>query len=280
MRALGIDVGVDKGLDLVLIDERRVPLGIVPRVGLYQLPGLFAELAPDAIAIDAPPGWATSGGSRLTERTLAELNIHTFNTPAAANGKGHAFYGWMEVGFRVFRAAAEAGFPRYAAGDPAGTAMEVFPHGSATVLTGCLRPRRVRKRAWREGVLRAQGVRTDELRTGDLVDAGLCALTGLLALEGKRFSPGDPREGVIVLPAVTLPARPYLACEEETPFVGTPLFRFCACGDPGCQELTRSEFAPGHDAKRKSMLWRLAREGRDATQELRRRGWELPPEVR
>ena len=59
-----------------------------------------------------------------------------------------------------------------------------------------------------------------------------------------------------------------------------PLFRECACDDPACHELTADEFAPGHDAKRKSMLWTRAREGRDATEELRRRGWELPPEMR
>lgn len=280
MRALGIDVGVGKGLDLVLMDERRVPLRVVPRVGLDRVAGLIDEMAPDTIAIDSPPGWAQRGGSRLTERTLAEFNIHSFNTPAAARGKGVPFYEWMEVGFRVFRAAAKAGFPRYAAGDPRGTAMEVFPHGTATVLMGCLRPKGVRKGTWREGVLRSQGVLTDELRSEDLIDAGLCALTGLLALQGKHFAPGDPREGAIVLPVVTLPARPYLACVEEAIVAATPLFRFCDCGDPDCQELTRAEFAPGHDAKRKSMLWRLAREGRDATDELRRRGWELPPEVR
>ena len=62
MRALGIDVGVGKGLDLVLIDERRVPLDVVPRVGLDRLLGLLDELAPDAIAIDSPPGWAQRGG--------------------------------------------------------------------------------------------------------------------------------------------------------------------------------------------------------------------------
>ena len=30
MRALGIDVGVAKGLDLVVVDERRVPLRVEP----------------------------------------------------------------------------------------------------------------------------------------------------------------------------------------------------------------------------------------------------------
>jgi hypothetical protein len=44
--------------------------------------------------------------------------------------------------------------------------------------------------------------------------------------------------------------------------------------------MTFREFAPGHDAKRKSLLWSLAREGLDAADELRRRGWELPPEMR
>jgi predicted RNase H-like nuclease len=280
VRALGIDVGVGKGLDLVVIDERRVPLRVEPRIDVGKLAALIREIEPDVIAIDSPPSWSTTGGSRLTERQLLECNIHSFNTPAAANGRGHAFYAWMEVGFRVFRAAEKAGFPRYAAGDPRGTAIEVFPHATATVLAGCLRPKDVAKRTWRARVLTAQGVPTGDLRSADLVDAGLCALTGLLALQGKHFAPGDPKEGVIVLPTVTLPATPYRACIEQGPIAESPLFRFCACGQPDCNELTRSEFAPGHDAKRKSMLWRLARDGRDATDELRRRGWALPPEVR
>lgn len=215
MRALGIDVGVGKGLDLVVLDSARVPVVVRPRVGLDGLTGLIRELAPDVIAIDAPPAWATTGGSRLTERLLLRANIHSYATPSARNGRGRRFYGWMEVGFRVFRAASRAGFPRYAVGDPLGTAIEVFPHASATVLAGSLRPKGTRKRAWREGVLHAYGVPTDRLRSPDLVDAGLCALTGLLALEGDRVAPGDPAEGVIVLPVATLPAHRYLPFEPR-----------------------------------------------------------------
>ena len=283
MLALGIDVGVGKGLDLVAVDEQRVPVYVLPKVRLEQVAHSIWELEPDVIAIDAPPAWAREGRSRLTERILAERNIRTFATPTRSRGKGNPFYDWMEVGFRVFRAAARVGFPRYAAGDPRGTAIEVFPHASATVLGGFLRPKSIGKKAWREGILAAQGVRTDRLTSMDLVDAGLCALSGLLALQGKRFAPGDPKEGVIVLPVVTLPARPFAPFRPDATTAPLPetstLFRYCGCGVPGCQELTRGESAPGHDAKRKSMLWRLARDGRDAIDELRRRGWKMPPEI-
>jgi hypothetical protein len=103
----------------------------------------------------------------------------------------------------------------------------------------------------------------------------------VLALRGKRSAPGDPREGVIVVPAASLPARPYRHAPAATPPAPTlPLFRECGCGDPGCRELARAEFAPGHDTKRKAMLWRAARTGNEAIEELRRRGWALPPEVR
>ncbi len=70
---------------------------------------------------------------------------------------------------------------------------------------------------------------------------------------------------MIVLPVVTLAGRAVRPVPQDTSSAvaaGTSaLFRYCGCGTPGCQELTRGEFAPGHDAKRKSMLWRLAREG-------------------
>ncbi|MGZ8571148.1 MAG: DUF429 domain-containing protein [Actinomycetota bacterium] len=281
MRALGIDVGVGKGLDLVVMDERRDPVRIASRITVERLGALVDQANADVIAIDAPPAWAPEGRSRLTERLLAEMNLHAFNTPSAEHAGSNRFYAWMEAGFRVFEVAASHGFERYRAGDPKRTAMEVFPHASAAVLAGCLPPKGTAKKAWRARVLRAHGVATHELTTADRVDAALCALTGLLALSGKRFAPGDPKEGVIVLPAISLPARPYRPAPPEARDQTTvPLFQECACGEPDCHELTRSEFAPGHDAKRKSMLWRAARDGQDSVEELRRRGWALPPEVR
>jgi len=279
VRSLGIDVGVGKGLDIVLIDERLVPLHVSSRVRVHDVERLIGDLHPDIVSIDSPPRWAASGRSRLTERELAALNISSFNTPNEAHGKGNRFFAWMEVGFEVFAHAAAAGFPPYSAGAPKGKALEVFPHATAVVLAGCLAPKGIRKHAWRSAVLRAQGVRTDELGSPDRVDAALAALTGLYALDGRRFAPGDPSEGVIVVPSAALPAVPYRP-GAAAPRGADPLFAYCACGDPRCERLVRSEFAPGHDAKRKAMLWERAREGTEALDELRERGWKLPPEMR
>ena len=79
-------------------------------------------------------------------------------------------------------------------------------------------------------------------------------------MQGKHFAPGDPKEGVIVLPVVSLPASPYRACEEQGPIAEAPLFRL-RVRRSRVQRAHPVEFAPGHDAKRKSMLWRLAGTG-------------------
>jgi predicted nuclease with RNAse H fold len=283
VRALGVDVGVRKGLDLVLLDGSPEPAAAHRRVPLVELGPLIEAAGADVVAIDSPPGWASAGRSRRTEREIRLFGIQSYGTPIADRGNAHPFYEWMRVGFEAFRVAAAAGFPRHRGGPVPGTAIEVFPHASAVVLAGCLPPRGSRKAAWRAAVLRRNGVEVERLRSADQVDAALAALTGIRALQGRCTALGDPTEGVIVLPARTLPPRPFPRCPEpqraeQQPHL--PRMSPCACGHPTCGEMTSREFARGHDAKRKSMLWTLAREGHDATTELRRRGWELPPEMR
>jgi predicted nuclease with RNAse H fold len=283
VRSLGVDVGVRKGLDAVLLDEAPAVLETHRAVSVGELGSLIEASGPDVVAIDSPPGWALRGKSRQTEREIRRFGIQSYGTPTEDRGLQHPFYEWMRVGFEVFRVAADLGFERHGAGRIDGTAIEVFPHATAVVLAGCLPPDGVGKRAWRASILAAHRVPVRALRSADQLDAALAALTGLLALRGRYSALGDPTEGVIVLPARTLPARPYRRCprglepESQPRFPGmTP----CACGDPSCDRLTAREFAPGHDAKRKSVLWKLAREGHQAGEELRRRGWLLPPEMR
>ena len=282
VRALGVDVGVRKGLDVVLLDGGRSILETHRRVRPEDLPSLVDDLDPDVVAIDSPPAWARSGRSRLTERELRWFGIQCFNTPSDERMAEHPFFEWMTVGFEAFRAI-EGRFPRYHGGSPRGTALEVFPHASAVVFAGCLPPKGLTPHRWRRGVLRERGVDAAALSSADQVDAALAALTGLYALERRFSAPGDPKEGLIVVPAATLPAHPFRRGEapkrrEEQPPL--PGMARCACGDPACEALTAREFAPGHDAKRKSALWTQARAGQEALDELKERGWAIPPEMR
>jgi predicted nuclease with RNAse H fold len=282
VRALGIDVGVRKGLDLVLLDQDRSILETVRRVRVDELAVAVGDLGPDAVAIDAPPSWASTGRSRRTERELRWFGIQCFNTPSDQRMADHPFYEWMTVGFAVYEAIAES-FPRWRTGVVKGTAFEVFPHASAVVLAGTLPPAGVRPHVWRREVLAGHEVDVRGLRSADQVDAALAALTGLYALERRFSAPGDPKEGQIVVPAVSLPARPYRrapARRRADAQPALPGMSRCACGDPACTATTAREFARGHDAKRRSSLWALARSGQEAIEELRRRGWAIPPEMR
>jgi predicted nuclease with RNAse H fold len=278
VRALGVDVGVGKGLDLVLMDEARLPIVVGSRKGTDDVAHLLDEWKPDIVAIDSPPRWAHAGHSRLTENSLARLNIHAFRTPAEPDAVGKDKLEWMRRGMEVFRLAERHGYP-LATGKPfKKRAIEVFPHATATVLAGCLPPRGMRKRQWREHVLRLQGVRTDDLTSVDRLDAALAALTGLLVLEGHESHLGDPNEGVIVVPT-SAPAPKYRPGTLGREGADAQLFAWCACGRCERQVPAGREFAPGHDAKRKYRLWRQVREGREAAEELERRGWERPPET-
>ncbi len=282
MLSLGVDVSAGRGLDLVALDERRVPVEVHRAVAVESLPEVIHDLEPDVVAVDSPPSWGVGGGSRAAERLLAAMGIHSYGTPTEPRAGDNPFYEWMRVGFRTFETL-EREFPRYRSGAVRRTAMEVFPHATAVVLAGCLPPRGVTKNVWRRSVLGSNRVATEGLRNLDQVDAALSALTGHFALEGEFTAVGDPDEGVIVVPAATLPEGRYRLCERPvrpSPQPRLPGLTPCGCAVPGCTAFTRAEFARGHDAKRKSALWRQVRIGDEAVRELRRRGWQLPPEIR
>jgi predicted nuclease with RNAse H fold len=279
-RCLGIDVGgPKKGLDLVVLDEQRVPLDVARGAGLAEVADRIARWKPAVIAVDAPPRWGATGRSRLTERELARLNIHVFPTPSVAHSKDPIF-DWMREGIQVFERCAELGYPLFNGGSFRKRSIEVFPHATAAVLAGCLPPKGTTKRVWRERVLRLQKVSTDGLGTMDAMDAALAALTGLLTLAGHASYLGDIREGVIVVPTRALAPR-YRRGEMTQDGTTTKMFAWCTCGEAGCERLVPvgTEFAPGHDAKRKSRLWQEVRDGRTAEEELVKRGWKLPPEI-
>jgi predicted RNase H-like nuclease len=222
MLAVGVDVAeARKGLDLVALDasrgvvdcRRRLTVDDVARIALH-------ELQPEVVCIDSPSGWSTSGPSRLAERRLAAVGIQSFRT--GADPGNHPFYAWMRVGFEIFDALHDT-YPLYRGGLVNGTAAEVFPNASAVLLAGQLRSADESKLNFRRRVLEEQGVRTDALTTLDLIDAALCALTGLIGLAGNHLAIGDPNDGVILSPVPALPAHRLRVAEPSPPLAKRPI---------------------------------------------------------
>ena len=205
MIALGIDVSIKRGLDLVWLDEKRQIVGREERVRLEDVPALLAS-RPDIIAIDSPPAWAPEGSRRQTEIEIWRIGLQLFPTPSKGSRSTKGADAWMETGMAVFKAVEGLGFCLFSGDGFESTAIEVFPHASAVVLSGGLPPAGVTlkhpkaKAAWRAGVLACQGVASHLLTTLDEIDAALAALTGLYALAGEGGWRGIPSEGVIVLP--------------------------------------------------------------------------------
>ena len=118
-----------------MLDGDRQVAAVGAHVSVRRLRGLIETYRPDVVCIDGPPAWAGSGErSRLAERELKLLGIQAYYTPDRATGQANAFYGWMHNAIAAFRAADRAGFPVYRSGAIRRTAIEVFPHASATVL--------------------------------------------------------------------------------------------------------------------------------------------------
>lgn len=240
MKALGIDVGLHN-LDLVLLDRARQVERTLPRLSHSSLRDLVLELRPDIVTIDSPARWAPPGG-RATEHAMRKLNVQLYATPSSDSRSLKGFHDWMEAGIAVFEAVA-SDYPLFDGSDLHRRTIEVFPHASAVVLAGHLKPKEMGKHEWRQGVLSSAGVEGSRLRSGDLVDAALGALTGLLALEGRGCWFGRPEEGVIVLPCLPseVPVRYGLRSEARVAPVGRhcttcgwqnpPISRFCnQCG--------------------------------------------------
>jgi predicted nuclease with RNAse H fold len=213
---VGVDVSVRRGLDVVVLDERR-RFVVAPRARQTpdDLEGLLREHRPAAVAIDSPPAWGVRGSSRRAERELIGLGLPCFRTPSDPALRDHPFYAWMFAGHAAFAAAARAGYPCFTGGpDATGQALEVFPHGAAVALAGRRPPpgtarRPAEKRWWRSAVLAQAGVDVGPLRTVDAVDAALAALVAVIVAEdGPWFSLGEPDEGCVVLPGAP-PAGPY-----------------------------------------------------------------------
>ncbi len=203
--AMGVDVSLTHGLDVVVLGGRRIVWG--PRnIAVDELPAAVMESRPGVIAIDGPPAWASSGKSRAIERQLMKLGISIYATPSEPAGR--RFYDWMKESIAVFEAAARSGYTVYRGLRRENRhAIEVFPHATAVAILGRLPAPGERKIDFRRAALEQAGVGADAVRTRDQVDAALAALTALRFLERSSCDVGVPGESVLVMPVSTLPDR-------------------------------------------------------------------------
>ncbi|HPG00203.1 MAG TPA: DUF429 domain-containing protein [Kiritimatiellia bacterium] len=196
--SLGIDVGVGKGLDLVLLDGELKIKNTKHDIRPEELQRICQEWKPDIVAIDSPPGWSRSGKCRQAELKLRERGIQCFATPSDPARQKSRFYDWMRVGFRAFEAISLC-YPRYRTGNVRGHAIEIFPYATSVALAG-KRPTGMTKVVWRRSILRGLGVAEGALSNVDQVDAALASITGIYALNGRFEALGEPEEGVLVVP--------------------------------------------------------------------------------
>jgi hypothetical protein len=286
-----VDVSLGRGLDVVLLEDRTIK-ETWSRFGGTNLRDLLGDLAPDAVAIDAPPKPGlgllrdpaeatllpvpprpgTHTGRRVAEYELSRRGIGSHQTHFDET----RLFSWMTAGFEAYEAAAAAGYPAFfGRGTPQRTAMEVFPYASYVALAGCLSPGRRWRLAWRRAIVAEAELSGLPDDAGiDLLDAACAALTGVRFLQGDGSFTGDTREGVIVLPVASLADR-YHRCvpPDAGPVrtartVDTPRLCLCGCGRP-----VRRRFLPGHDAKLKSRLLRDVRAGAAAHSLLVELGW-------
>jgi hypothetical protein len=289
-RVLGVDVSLGRGLDAVLLEDSVVK-ETWTRLGRRSLSTLIRDHRPDAVAVDAPPspglGLLRDDSERARLQVPPAPGKHTARRVAeyelSRRGIGShqthfdetRLFSWMTAGFETFDAARRAGYPPYLGrGRKERTAFEVFPYASYVTLAGCLSPGRRWRLAWRRALLAQTGMRGLPENAGiDTLDAACAALTGDRFLRGEGCSVGDPREGVIVLPAARIEER-YRRCPAPDGGTGpgqtAVTARLCECG---CGLPVRRRFLPGHGSKLKSRLLSEARAGEAARLELLRLGW-------
>lgn len=188
-----------------------------PNQGLMADDAFRAGLEPQP-----PPGrW---GAFRAAEYLLFQKNIRIPMTP----GTEEDCPGWMQTGFKIFRKLEELGFQTYPAPQARRQTLEVYPHGSFTVLLDCIpfKKNTLEGRLQRQLILHSralaipdpmrffeeitryrilQGVLPlDRLYSPSALDALAGAYTARLAVKdsGNQVTRiGSPEEGEIILPA-------------------------------------------------------------------------------
>ena len=188
---IGIDVGGKrKGFHAVLLSSQKIQ-AIFKHTDPVQIVVWSLSHQPVAIAVDAPCGWSTSGGSRESERSLAHRGkrIPCFCTPTRARAALSRFYDWVFNGEQLYQA-----FQRQSINP-----IETYPHGVSEIILQ-RSPFPAKKQARRQVALAKMGLLNPCLKSVDFRDAALAALTADAFREHQTHAFGNDSEGKIHLP--------------------------------------------------------------------------------
>ncbi len=167
------------------------------------------EHQPHVVAIDAPLSLPLGlccleegcpccplgeGQGRECERQLSRLGIGSYYTTKRSIIKEMVYRG-----LKVAKELSERGWPF----------VEVYPYGSKIRLFGRLPRKTTRQgRAMLQGHLRRCGLQIpppeEKLLSHDILDALVAAYTGYLYARGETGALGDPQEGLLHLPRLSL----------------------------------------------------------------------------
>lgn len=198
---IGIDVGGPrKGFHAVALSN-GIFLAKHTDLDASAMAAWCRKMGAQAVGIDAPCRWSSTGRARFAERSLASVGISAFATPSRQTAQNSPFYRWMLNGAELFRLI-EPDYPLFAGTDApaAPVCFETFPQAVACALAGEIVSAKQKKTVRRDLLGRA-GINISELTNIDSVDAALCALTAHYLLTGKIKTYGDVTDGFIVVPA-------------------------------------------------------------------------------
>ena len=188
------------------------------------------------------------------------------------DGVEHPFYEWMTIGFQAFRVIEDA-FPRYRSGAVEGFGDRGVPARNGGGAVGVPpaeghEPPRVAADGAARAVGRRGGAPADRPRGARGAHGAVRARTPVQRPPGIRGRARSSRPPPRSPPARTV-VPPHLLARASS---RRPQGSRRGLRRSGRTALTGREFAPGHDAKRKSALWARARQGQDAVDELEAAG--------
>lgn len=194
----GIEISSTRGLDCCVIDEDRKVSLLVKARDLDALKPVLGTLPPTAIvAVAAPSGPARDSiEGRFAEHHVRSLGFRIHLTPASVDDAPAR----TRVGFGLFAALADSGFPLFRGDDATqGAAIEVYCLLSYASISGTRRSTGS-KFDWNRSVLRSRVHGLPKDAEQGTLDAACAALTAWHFGQGNWVAYGDPSEGLIVAP--------------------------------------------------------------------------------